>query len=134
MSSLQDDARIIWDYMHLHHTLKPADAILVLGSHQTAIGEYAAKLYLQGFAPLVIFSGGFGRITGDDFDKPEAEKFADIARGLGVPDEAIVIENKSTNTGDNIKFTADIVQNKGLRLKSIILVQKSSLCPPMKKF
>jgi uncharacterized SAM-binding protein YcdF (DUF218 family) len=33
------------------------------------------------------------------FPKPEAQLFADVARRCGVPDEAILIEDKSTNTG-----------------------------------
>ena len=117
-------AKIIWDYHHLNHRLVKADAILALGSRDTRTAEWAAKLYLGGYAPWVIFSGGYGRMTKILFAKPEAEVFADIAIEKGVPAEKIIIENQSTNTGDNIKFTQQILLDRNMDLKSFILVQK----------
>ncbi|MFA5047820.1 MAG: YdcF family protein [Patescibacteria group bacterium] len=117
-------AKIIWDYHHLHHKLIKADCILALGSRDTRTAEWAAKLYLGGYAPWVIFSGGYGRLTKSLFAKPEAEVFADIAIEKGVPKEKIIIENQSTNTGDNIKFTQQILVGRKLDFKSFILVQK----------
>jgi uncharacterized SAM-binding protein YcdF (DUF218 family) len=42
----------------------------------------------------------------------------------GVPSSAILIENKSTNTGDNVLFSKQLLQDKGLDFNSFILVQK----------
>lgn len=117
-------ARILWDYHHLHHELKKADCIFVLGSHDTRVADYAADLYLQGYAPYIVFSGGFGRLTTDIFKKPEAEIFADIAKNKGVPADKIIIENKSTNTGENVSFTKKILAEKDLDFQTFILVQK----------
>lgn len=72
-------ARIVWEYHQMHHTLEKADAIFVLGSHDIRVAEYAAQLFLEGVAPYIIFSGGFGRATLGTFVKPEAEIFADVA-------------------------------------------------------
>lgn len=58
------------------------------------------------------------------FTQPEAEVFADIAIKLGVPPDKILIENRSTNTGENIEFTKALLQEKRLDLNSFILVQK----------
>jgi len=52
-------AKIIWDYHHIGHKLEKADCILVLGSSDIRIAEYGAKLFFDGWAPLIIFSGGF---------------------------------------------------------------------------
>lgn len=117
-------AKIIWDYHHVNHQLKKVDCIFVLGSRDVRVAEYAAKLFFKGYAPFIIFSGGFGKITKDVFDKPEAEIFAEIAINLGVPPEKIIIENKSTNTGQNIDFTKQLLLDKGLDFKTFILVQK----------
>ena len=117
-------AQTIWDYHQLNHQLKPSDLILTLGSNDTRVAEYAADLYLQGFAPLVMFSGNVGALTKDQFTKPEAEVFADIARNKGVPDEAILREPDSTNTGENIDFSRRVLAARGLDPTSIILVQK----------
>ncbi|MEX0917048.1 MAG: YdcF family protein [Candidatus Paceibacterota bacterium] len=52
----------------------------------------------------------------------EAEVFADIAREKGVPDGAILIENKSQNTGDNYKFALELLKQKAINHKTIIAV------------
>src|SRR5256885_8779068 len=78
-------ARTVWDYQHVAHTLKPADLILVLGSHDTRVAERGAELFLEGWAPLLAFAGGLGRLTEGRWDRPEAEIFAEIAIGRGVP-------------------------------------------------
>ncbi len=54
----------------------------------------------------------------------EADQFAEIAIKRGVPAENIVIENRSTNTGENILFTQQLLQSKGLNPQTFILVQK----------
>jgi len=117
-------AKKLWDYHHVNHTLEKSDCILVLGSHDTRVADRGAELFLQGYAPVLIFSGGLGNFTQGLWDEPEADKFAKIAISLGVPEEAILIENKSTNTGENIMFTQQLFREKGLNPKSFIVVQK----------
>jgi uncharacterized SAM-binding protein YcdF (DUF218 family) len=117
-------AQLIWDYHHLNHSLHPSDLILALGSNDTRVAEYAADLYLQGFAPRLMFSGNVGALTKDQFTKPEAEVFADIARQKGVPEEVILTEPESTNTGENIAFSQRVLAAHKLDPARIILVQK----------
>ena len=117
-------AKLLWDYHHMNHELKKADCILALGSHDTRVAERASQLYLQQFAPLIIMSGGLGNFTQAIWTEAEADKFADIAMKMGVPKEAILIENKSTNTGENILFTQKLLKEKGLNPQSFIVVQK----------
>jgi len=117
-------AKKLWDYHSMNQKLEKADCILVLGSHDTRIAERGAQLLLDGWAPLLIYSGGVGRLTAGLWDKPEAEVFAGIAIKMGVPKEKILIENKSTNTGENIIFTMKILKEKGMDPQSFIVVQK----------
>lgn len=117
-------AQTLWDYHHVKHTLQKADCILVLGSHDLRVAERGAELYLQGWAPMLIFSGGLGRLTQDLWKDAEADKFAAIAMEMGVPKEAIYIENKSTNTGENIQFTQQLLIANGLAPETFIVVQK----------
>lgn len=120
-------AKKLWDYHHMNHTLEKADVIFVLGSHDLRIAEYAAELFRQGWCPYIIFSGGIGHI-GDlletGWDKPEADMFAEIAQKHGVPSTAIIIENKSTNVGENFLFTARLFAEKNFNFNSFIVVQK----------
>ncbi|MGV3589553.1 MAG: YdcF family protein [Adhaeribacter sp.] len=117
-------SQLIWDYHHVNHNLAPADCILVLGSHDTRVAERGAELFLQGYAPLLIFSGGLGRLTDGLWTEPEADKFAQIARDLGVPADKILVENRSTNTGENIALTYALLQKNDISVKRMILVQK----------
>lgn len=119
-----DLAKILWDYHHVNHELEKSDCILVLGSHDIRVAERGAQLYLKGFAPVLIFSGGLGNFTKDMWDESEADKFAKIALKMGVPENAILIENKSTNTGENILYTRQLLSKKGMDPESFIVVQK----------
>jgi uncharacterized SAM-binding protein YcdF (DUF218 family) len=117
-------AEILWDYLHMGQTPKKSDCVLVLGSHDLRVAKRGAELYLEGFAPMIIFSGGFGNYTKLVWKRPEAEKFAAVARRMGVPERAILIENKSSNTGENIEFVQKLLLERGLDPKSILLVQR----------
>ena len=117
-------AEKIWDYHHLHHQLQQADVILVLCSHDTAVAVRGAELYLQGWAPLLIFSGGLGAITKHLWTEPEAERFAKIAIDMGVPASSILTETRSTNTGENVRFTRQLLAEKHLDPGKFIVVQK----------
>ena len=117
-------AQKIWDYHHLDHQLAHADAILVLCSHDTAVAARGAELFLQQWAPLLIFAGGLGAITRELWDQPEADQFARIAVGMGVAEDRILIENRSTNTGENILFTKQLLAARQLDPASFIVVQK----------
>ena len=117
-------AETLWNYHLMKHQIAKADAILVLCSHDERVAERAAQLFREGWAPLVIFSGGQGSITRTLWDEPEAERFARIAVNLGVPRESILIEAHSTNTGENIHFTKRLLAEHSLDLQKFILVQK----------
>jgi uncharacterized SAM-binding protein YcdF (DUF218 family) len=117
-------AQVLWDYHQLHHDPVPSDAILVLCSHDLRVAERGARLFLEGLAPLLIFSGGLGSITRALMTSPEADQFAAIARQMGVPADRILIENKSTNTGENVQFTRALLEARGLSIHSFIVVQK----------
>ncbi len=117
-------AQQLWDYHHMNHQLKNSDCILALGSHDLRVADRAAELYLKGLAPLVIMSGGLGNLTQDMWTVPEADQFAEIAIKRGVPADAILIENQSTNTGENILFTQRLLKRHGLDPHSFIVVQK----------
>ena len=79
---------------------------------------------LQGYAPLIIFSGGLGRLTEGLWAEPEADTFAKIAKEMGVPEHQILTENRSTNTGENISLSYQLLQKHGVAVERLILVQK----------
>ncbi len=123
-SHIHDLAERIWRYHLLGHQLAKSDAILVLCSHDRRVAERGAQLFFEGWATLLIFSGGLGSITKEIWTEPEADQFAKIAIDFGVPAAKILIENRSTNTGENILFTKRLLEEKRLNLEKFIVVQK----------
>lgn len=123
-SEIKTLAKVLWDYHQVNHTLNKADAIFVLGSHDTRVAERGAQLWLAGMADYLILSGGLGNFTLGVWEETEADKFAKIALNMGVPESSIIVENKSTNTGENIQFTQKIIKEKGLDFNRFIIVQK----------
>ncbi|WP_421827676.1 YdcF family protein [Larkinella sp.] len=123
-ASIHRLAKKLWDYHRLNQSLQPADAIFVLCSYDKRVAERGAQLWLDGWAPLLIFSGGLGVITRNLWTEPEADQFAEIARNMGVPDEAMLIENQSTNTGENVLFTQQRLAERNLDPTRFLLVQK----------
>jgi len=114
----------VWNYHHMHHELQKSDVIVVLCSHDTIVAERGAQLFLDGWAPHLVFTGGLGAITKQMWSDPEANRFARIAMDMGVPEDRILIENRSTNTGENVAFTRELLASRGLDPSTFILVQK----------
>ncbi|KAI0444716.1 DUF218 domain-containing protein [Xylaria telfairii] len=122
---VQQDAETLYEYHQLHSKIyQKADAVFCLCSLDTRVAERAAQLFLDGYGDYLIFSGGSGKLTHGRFDKPEAEVFADIARRMGVSPTKLIVEPQSTNTGENVRYTYALLQEKKLSLRSFILVQK----------
>jgi len=117
-------ARVIWDYHYLDSDLQTADFILALGSHDERVARHAADLVLQGLAPLFVPSGGFGKVTREIWKIPEGEIFAKIAIDRGVSPSKILIEDRATNTGENITRTRDLLALNRIKVSSGILVTK----------
>ena len=106
--------QVIWDYLGMHQEPKQADCIVGFGNFNTNIARRAAELYHQGYASKVLFTGGLGRNTEGLLPEPEAVRFAKVAMECGVPAEDILIEDKSTNTKENIEFTRQLLKDRGL--------------------
>ena len=117
-------AKILWDYMHLNQKPEQADVIVGFGCYDEDIPRRCAELYHAGYAPFVAFSGGLGRNTDKLWTKSEAERFAAIAVAEGVPEEWIILENKSTNSAENLLFTPKVLAEHGVKADKIIAVHK----------
>ncbi len=122
--SIDDWARTLWDYHHVGHALETADCIIALGSHDTRVAERAAELLLGGWAPLLVCSGHLGALTRNMWTRPEAEIFAEVAVARGAPRDRILIESRSTNTGENVDFSRQLLAEHGLTPRRAIAVQK----------
>lgn len=116
--------KILWDFMHMGQEPEKADVIVGFGCYDEDIPKRCAELYHAGYAPYVCFSGGLGRNTDRIWTKTEAERFAAIAIAKGVPEDRIILENRSTNSAENLLFTPKVLAEQGIRAEKIIAVHK----------
>lgn len=96
---------------------KTADAIVaVSGGDTEARTKEAIRLYLNGWAPKLIFSGA----AMDKSGPSNAEVMRREARNAGVPAEDILVEEAGETTKQNAKNTQSILENNNI--SSVILV------------
>lgn len=88
------------------------------------MAERGAEVFLDGWAPLIVFSGNLGALTSAIWQRPEAETFADVAIAMGVPRERILVEKGSTNTGENVDLSRRLLLERGVHPNRAIAVQK----------
>ncbi|MFJ4406945.1 YdcF family protein [Streptomyces sp. NPDC088910] len=104
------------------HELKPCSAAITLGSLDLGVATTAADLYRAGMFPTVVFTGDTSAATRARFPRGEATHYREHALSLGVPDEAILLEPKATNTGQNIGFSREVLENAGIAVTTLLLI------------
>lgn len=122
--SVMDDAQILWDYHQMHHEPRNTDIAIGLGSHDIGVAEHTADLYRQGRFPLIVFTGANAPTTLDVFPRGEAVHYAERAEQLGVPDTAILLEERARNTGENFTLTQALLDREGIHPKSATIISR----------
>lgn len=102
-------ADILWQYHCIYDTPVPSDVIIGLGSYDLRVADRCAELYHAGLARRILFTGHSGHWTRDRFEQTEASRFGARAAERDVPVEAILLEERATNIGENITFAAHMV-------------------------
>lgn len=123
-ANVREHLMVIWDYMRLDMPLEKADCIVGFGCYNDDIPLRCAQLYRDGYAPKVLFTGGLGRNTLGLWTQTEAERFAVIAKEAGVPEEDVILENRSTNSAENILFTREKLAEHGMAQGKLLCVHK----------
>ncbi|WP_370592731.1 YdcF family protein [Streptomyces sp. NBRC 109706] len=106
------------------HQVRPCDVAIGLGSHDLGVATFAAELYRAGFFPTVVFTGGNSPTTAARFPRGEAVHYREQALELGVPGEAILLETRAGNTGQNISLSREVLAGAGIVPASVLLVSK----------
>ena len=114
-----------------------ADIIFVPGNGYPHMAERAAQLYKEGYAPYVLPSGRFsvtvGRFSGvlakqERYRKDYAtewEFLRDVLIQNGVPESAVLKEDKATFTYENALFSRQVAQDAGIDVKKALLCCKT---------
>lgn len=113
------------DFVFLEDEPEKADIIFVPGSDQGDLARRAASLWKSGYAPYVLPSGKYAKLTGKFLADPtcetEWEYFRRILRKEGVPEEAILREDTATFTYENALRSREVTDHMGLQVKTAIL-------------
>ncbi len=132
--------RIITDisnYIFVHDEPEKADAIFLPGGTHPVQAEYAAGLYQKGYARWLIPSGGISvkrgkwpgvrdkaEIYNGDYQS-DCEFLTDVLVKNGVPADVIVGEERSGHTRDNAFLSRKVMDEKGLKIKTALIVCKA---------
>jgi uncharacterized SAM-binding protein YcdF (DUF218 family) len=110
----------IISYVSPHVVLFPTKYALVFGTRH-GVSEFVEdilSLYGQGYFKSLIISGG---ITRQDTLSEAGTIFQALVK-RGVPEDSIVLEDKATNTGENVLFSRAKVRDLGIT--EILLIGK----------
>jgi len=80
---------------------------------------YGARLYRQGKAPIIIFSGG--RIDWKQGGPSESKDMAELAQTMGVPKTAILEDPTSLNTYENAVNVKKLLDSKGIERRVLLV-------------
>lgn len=107
----------------------PYDAVIGFGMFDLSLPRFCGDLYARGHARRIIFTGGIGAGTGD-LGGPEADVWRQTLAEShpAIHDDDVIVENRSTNTGENVTFTADLLRREhpalafGAGIRRVIVV------------
>ncbi|OLT14219.1 hypothetical protein BJF78_19645 [Pseudonocardia sp. CNS-139] len=117
-------AEVLWRYHDLRHPETTTDVGIGLGGHDPSVADVVAGLHDRGRFPLVVFTGANAPTTRDRFPRGEAVHFRERALELGVPDAAVLVEDRAANTGENITRTRDLLAARGVAVRTVTLVSR----------
>ena len=129
----QDFIKEAGDYIFQEDKLEKADIIFVPGNGYPQMAEQAARLYREGYAPYILPSGRYSIVIGkfagvlaeqkkyNGNYETEWEFLRDVLMKNGVPESAILREDKSTFTYENAILSKKVTDDAGLEIKKAIM-------------
>ena len=125
MKKYDNEISILWNYLCMGQKVKSADVILVCGGHDAGVARKAAKLYKENIAPIIVVSGGVYReVFGIEKKVLEADILGKLVSDAGVPQQDILYERDSKNTGENLDYSIKLLAEKGYKFDKIVMIQK----------
>ena len=133
MNSIND----ITNFIFLENYPEKADIIFIPGGSYAELGERAAELWKENYAPLVLPSGKYGIKRGqflkpsskldkcNGFYKTEWEFFKDVLIKNGVDESAILREDEAEFTYENAFKSREVTEELGLKINKGIICCKS---------
>jgi len=139
-----DGINIIGDFLAMRDEVPDkVDAVILLGSSLINHLEMVSAMYHLGRFKKLFIVGGIGHSTKFLYENLEAsilfKKYLDknqseadiyskiLTSFYQIPEESIIIENQSSNCGNNASYAYKIASNHGLSYKHILLIQDPTM-------
>ena len=126
-SEIKKYAETLYEFQRIDMKIEKSDLILVPCSHDLRVADYASELFLSWYWSKIIFSWWIAHeddLLSTWWGKAEAEIFANRAIELWVPINDIILEKQAKNTGENITYSMELIQEMDIPSDRILLVQK----------
>lgn len=98
----------ITNYIFLKSEIGKANLAIIFGTRHKEVVQKAAKMYKKRLVEAILITGGRNRITGQN----EACKIRKELKKKGVKTEDIFLEDKATNTLENVLFSKELIERK----------------------
>ena len=121
---MPDFIRAVEDFVFVRDEPRPADVLLIPGSDRSAHVLLAARLWREGYAPLVLPSGLHAKgeaAFGVPGYPSEWAWMRALLTDAGVPEAAILREDRATYTWENAQFSRDVLREAGIAVRTAIL-------------
>ena len=127
----------ITDFLFVRHPPRRVDIAFLPGCAYAEIPLHGARMYHAGYAPLLLPSGRFsvtvGRFLGpashaQAYPGPYESEWAffrDVLLREGVPDAAILREDRATYTYENAIYSRCVTDELGLQVRSAMICCKA---------
>jgi hypothetical protein len=121
----------LWTFNAIERPLAKPDIILVMGSNDLNVGVHAARLAAANDRSIVICSGGISHqsdLLKTDWQRPEADVFADLIENHGIDRKRIRREIAATNTAENVINSRALTEREMIAAEQVLVVQKPFMC------
>lgn len=141
--AVRDIDELTSEALEKKYSLNKVKLLVLLGNSISNTIKCVVEAYNNGICEKILICGGIGHSTEILRNtirsnklyknilldgKSEADIFYQIInKYYDIPKDKIIIENKSTNCGDNAKKTIELLNSLGIDYSSVILVQDPSM-------
>ncbi|MBD5150722.1 MAG: YdcF family protein [Oscillibacter sp.] len=125
MNEILRDAEILFAFLgDTEDASDKADVVLAMGGSDLSVADTAAKAFFERRAGWLICTGGFGKDTAGILPYPESVMYAKRCMESGVPGDRILIEDRSTNSGENFRYGKALLEERGVFPRTGVIASK----------
>ncbi len=118
---------ILWSYLQVGDVIGSNDCLIVLGSRDDRVASYAAELASMYNYDTIVLTGGAAHhndlLAANWPEATEAEHFYAVMRASGLKQQ-VLREDKATNTGDNARFSHQLLVKQDITAQNVLVVTK----------